>query len=58
MLIYLDNCTFNRPFDNQKQVQIRIETEAKIYIQEQIIAGIFKMGWSYMLDYENSVNEQ
>jgi hypothetical protein len=37
MLIYLDNCSYNRPFDDQNQIRISIETEAKIYIQEQII---------------------
>jgi len=31
--VYLDNCCFNRPFDNQNQVRIRIETEAKLFIQ-------------------------
>lgn len=56
MLIYLDNCSFNRPFDDQKQIRIRIETEAKLYIQENIVFGAFQMAWSYILEYENSVN--
>jgi len=56
MLIYLDNCCFNRPFDNQKQIRIRIETEAKLFIQEEILTGNFRMAWSYMLDYENEAN--
>lgn len=56
MLIYLDNCSFNRPFDNQKQIRIRIETEAKLYIQENIVSGIFQLAWSYVLEYENSAN--
>jgi hypothetical protein len=56
MLLYLDNCCFNRPFDNQKQIRIRIETEAKLYIQENIVLGQFKLAWSYMLDYENNAN--
>jgi predicted nucleic acid-binding protein len=56
MLIYLDNCSFNRPFDDQKQIRIRIETEAKLYIQENIISGVFQLAWSYILEYENSVN--
>ncbi len=41
MLIYLDNCCFNRPFDDQKQIRIRIETEAKLYIQGEIITDHF-----------------
>lgn len=53
MKIYLDNCTFNRPFDNQSGIRIRIETEAKLHIQEQIKAGKLKLIWSYILDLEN-----
>ncbi len=56
MLIYLDNCSFNRPFDDQKQIRVRIETEAKLYIQENIVSGVFQLAWSYILEYENSVN--
>lgn len=56
MLIYLDNCCFNRPFDNQSHVRIRIETDAKLYIQENIIKEEFDLAWSYILDYENSEN--
>jgi predicted nucleic acid-binding protein len=56
MIIYLDNCSFNRPFDNQKQIRIRIETEAKLYIQEQIIKGKLQLAWSYILDFENAAN--
>lgn len=56
MLIYLDNCCFNRPFDDQKQIRIHIETEAKLFIQGKVLAGEFKLAWSYILDYENSAN--
>ncbi len=56
MNIYLDNCTFNRPFDNQKEIRIRIETEAKLYIQEKIKTGKLNLIWSYILDFENSHN--
>ena len=27
---------FNRPFDDQTQIRIRLESEAKLYIQAQI----------------------
>ena len=37
MKIYLDNCMFNRPFDEQTHIRIRLETEAKLAIQEEII---------------------
>jgi predicted nucleic acid-binding protein len=56
MRIYLDNCCFNRPFDDQSSITIRLETEAKLDIQEKIKAGRFSLGWSYMLDFENSEN--
>ncbi len=56
MKIYLDNCCFNRPFDDQLQLRIRLESEAKLQIQENISTGIYKLIWSYILDYENSKN--
>ena len=56
MRVYLDNCTFNRPFDDQTQIRIRLETEAKLYIQERIQDGTLELAWSYILDYENTAN--
>lgn len=50
MLIYLDNCCFNRPFDDQKQIRIHIETEAKLFIQGKVLAGEFQLAWSYIKD--------
>jgi len=56
MKIYLDNCSYNRPFDDQLQVKIRLETEAKIYIQASVISKRYFLVWSYMLDFENDSN--
>ena len=56
MRVYLDNCCLNRPFDDQEQMRIRIESEAKLYIQDGIRAGTIELAWSYVVDYENSVN--
>ena len=56
MRIYLDNCCFNRPFDNQSLIAIRLETEAKLDIQEKIKSGYLSLGWSYILDFENNAN--
>ena len=56
MKVYLDNCCFNRPFDDQASLVIRLETEAKLYVQELIRQGEFKLCWSFVLDYENSAN--
>jgi len=52
----LDNCSFNRPFDEQIQPRIRLETEAKQFIQMQIISGIYELVWSYILEMENNQN--
>lgn len=56
MNLYLDNCCFNRPFDDQTQLRIRLETEAKLYIQARILEGKYKLAWSYILDFENAQN--
>jgi len=54
--IYLDVCSYNRPFDIQTQIRIRLETEAKLHIQANIRNGKYNLCWSYMLDYENNKN--
>lgn len=56
MRVYLDNCCFNRPFDDQSSLTIQLETEAKLYIQQQIKTGYLALVWSYILDYENAAN--
>ncbi len=56
MLIYLDMCCFNRPFDDQSQDIVRLETEAKIFLQQRIMDGRLQLVWSYMLSFENSAN--
>jgi len=54
--VYLDNCCFNRPFDNQEQLKIKMETEAKLFIQHAIWAGVYELVWSYVLEFENNQN--
>lgn len=56
MRVYLDNCCFNRPFDDQSSLTIRLETEAKLHVQDLIRMGQLALGWSYILDYENAAN--
>jgi len=56
MRIYLDNCCFNRPYDDQFQPVVRLETEAVSSIHDRIKYGRFDLVWSYMLDYENGKN--
>ncbi|GHT47393.1 hypothetical protein FACS189440_07760 [Bacteroidia bacterium] len=54
--IYLDNCCFNRPYDDQVQQRIIFETQAKLYIQEQVLNKDIELVWSYILAFENSRN--
>ena len=56
MKLYLDNCCFNRPFDDQTQLKIHLESQAKLAVQDMIINGVHSLIWSYMLEYENSQN--
>ena len=56
MRLYLDNCCFNRPFDDQSSLTVRLETEAKLHIQNAIRAGQYSLCWPYILDYENAAN--
>lgn len=56
MRIYLDNCCYNRPYDDQTQTRISLEAQAKLHIQEQIRENKFELASSYMLSYENSLN--
>jgi len=55
-LIYLDNCCFNRPYDDQTQLKVAIETLAKLHIQELVYKRELDIVWSYILKFENSRN--
>ena len=60
MRIYLDNCCYNRPYDDQSQIRISLETQAKIYIQglikdkqiELVIAEFMESNESYYVGSE------
>jgi len=54
--IYLDNCCFNRPYDDQTNLKIHLEAEAKLFIQNQVLNKTFELAWSFMMDYEISSN--
>jgi len=56
MKIYLDNCCFNRPYDDQGSLRVRLETEVKLDIQNRIREGEFELIWSYILTFENAQN--
>jgi predicted nucleic acid-binding protein len=54
--IYLDNCCYNRPYDDQHQIRILLETEAKLYIQQLIVQQKLGLVISYMSCFENDMN--
>ena len=54
MRVYLDNCCYNRPFDEQAQLRVRLETEAKMEVQSQMRLGILEYVWSEMLTNRES----
>jgi predicted nucleic acid-binding protein len=56
LLIYLDICCFNRPFDQQSQTLVRLQTEAKLAVQRGVRDGQLRLAWSAVLDLENAGN--
>jgi predicted nucleic acid-binding protein len=56
MRVYLDNCCFNRPFDDQSQAKVRLEAEATLEVQQRIKDKKIELAWSYILDYESRAN--
>ena len=48
MLIYLDNCAFNRPYDSPTQTRIVNEANAKMAIQRAIAAGKLELAISFV----------
>jgi len=56
MRIYLDICCFNRPFDDQTQARIRLETHGKILLQQKVKNYECELVWSSVLDFECNNN--
>jgi len=54
--LYLDMNVYNRPFDDQSQMRIQLETVAIIIIFALIETGVLSARWSFILEYENSRN--
>jgi len=54
--IYLDNCCFNRPYDEQTQLKIYLETQAKLHVQNLVYEKKVELVWSFILTFENSQN--
>jgi predicted nucleic acid-binding protein len=56
--VYLDNCAYNRPFDDQTQIKIMLETEAKRHIQRLIVEKKIELVYSFINRFENSKNKK
>ena len=56
MRVYLDNCCYNRPFDEQDQLSVRLETMAKLAVQLLMATGGVEYAWSDILTLEVSHN--
>jgi predicted nucleic acid-binding protein len=54
--IYLDMNIYNRPYDDQTQTRIKLETIAVFAILQKIRNRDILLVWSFMVDYENSLN--
>ncbi len=52
MKIYLDNCCYNRPFDDQTQERIHLESEAILTVLQRGQSGIYKIVGSDVLQLE------
>lgn len=54
--VYLDTSIYNRPFDDQTQPKIFLETQAIILILQMVEARLIELVNSSVLEYENSRN--
>ena len=56
MRIYFDNCCYNRPFDDQSQIRIALESKAKLYVQRLVVEKKIGLVVSYISRFENVAN--
>ncbi|MFM6006056.1 MAG: PIN domain-containing protein [Sphaerospermopsis kisseleviana] len=54
--VYLDTSIYNRPFDDQTQAKIFLETQAVILILQMVETKLIELVSSTVLEYENSLN--
>lgn len=52
MKVYFDNCCYNRPFDDQTQERIHLESEAILAVLQRGQAGTYKIMGSDVLKLE------
>ena len=56
MLLYLDSCCYNRPFDDLSQIRVRLEAEAVEWILEESRSNRFTIVTSDYLSLELNRN--
>ena len=54
--VYLDTSAYNRPFDDQTQPKIFLESQAVVIILQMVETQIIELVSSSVLEYENSRN--
>ena len=54
--VYLDTSVLNRPFDDQTQPRVWLETQAFVVVLQMVEAGTVELASSSALRYENSRN--
>ncbi len=54
--VYLDNCCYNRPYDDQNQPKVQLETLAKLHVQKLITDKKLSLVYSFVSEYENFNN--
>ncbi|XGW00001.1 MAG: PIN domain-containing protein [Leptolyngbya sp. BL-A-14] len=54
--IYLDTSAYNRPFDDQTQPKIFLESQAVVMILQMVEAKVVELVSSSVLEYENNRN--
>ena len=54
--VYLDNCCYNRPFDNHGNMVVALEALAKLQIQAMMHEGKIEYVWSDILTCEVAEN--
>ena len=47
--LYLDNCSFNRPYGDQSVLKNYLESEAKTYIQKEILNETYELAMKFHL---------
>jgi predicted nucleic acid-binding protein len=58
MRVYLDTSIYNRPFDDQTQAKVFLETQAVLIILQMVEDKELELVSSPILEYENNRNSQ